>query len=145
MKHPPRNAIIVLLLSPLVIIPLTCFHTIKIPTTTPDRITVTGNGNEPVAVITNPARIAKVIDFLAAHRRGWQTTSWYTFPTPKYELVFESNGQSPFTVWVGSETSPWLGFDAVGGKLLKNISATEHSELLDLLITQSAPTTQHQN
>jgi len=56
MKHPVRNAIIVLLVCFLVYVPFGCFRTIRIPPAAIDRITVTGNGGKALALISDPSQ-----------------------------------------------------------------------------------------
>jgi len=105
----------------------------RIPSAPIDRITVTDLQTQGATAIDNPREIQASIAFLTARRRGWRKP-WDTFPSPGYQVEFESHGVLQYVVWIGIDGTNWIGYRE-GGKaapdnVLRTISAEERSAFL---------------
>ena len=124
------------LLLAFVVVPFGGVLSTEVPAEGVDRITVTGNGGVTLATVTDPEQVQEVVAFVHARRRGWRKT-WHTFPTPGFQVSFESQGEFLYVLWVGRDGANWIGFRGRGkssaDNVLRNISAAERSELLRML------------
>jgi hypothetical protein len=113
-----------------------CSSRIDIPGAPPvDRIEVTHN-MDTLSTITDPKEIAAIISFLRSRDTGWHGAIG-TFPTPMYNVTFESSGAFRYVVWISVPSGNWIGFRADGksasDNVLREITPKEWSDLVGML------------
>ena len=106
---------------------------------TVDRVTVAPPDSQE-AVVDDPARVERLLTFLAARNHGWHAT-WHTFPSPQYSIGFKRGADLVLIVWVGPD---WLGVREMGTKTapddrIRDLPANDRAELLAILGVPADP------
>ncbi len=128
--------IVATILGALIVLAPGCSQSILVPSIVIDRITVTDHVRHTTSVITDSEQIHNCVAFIQARRGGWKRP-WDTFPSGRYDVAYESNGNFQYVVWISVDGADWIGYRKAGGtstdNVLKNVSAAEHKEIIRCL------------